>query len=82
MYDINYIYDLLIELGMFTEEELQLVTCINGFSIETLSDCLFVRYGYDVEQFIEELEENAEEEEEDKEEEEEEETLPFFLISV
>lgn len=70
MYDVNYIYDLLIELGMFTEAELQLLTKINGFNIETLEDALYCRYGYgSIDQFIEELE--GEEEEEEIEEEEE-----------
>ena len=39
-----------------TEEELQLVTDINGYSRETLDDVLYVRTGYrDFEQYLEEV---------------------------
>lgn len=68
--DVNYIYDLLIELGMFTKEELDLVIYINGFNFDTLEDCLYARYGYrSVDQFLEELEESEEEGSEEEEEE-------------
>ena len=60
------LFELLIDLNLFTEQELQLVTCINGFSMETLSDCLFCRYGYDAEQFLEEMQEEEGEEEEEE----------------
>lgn len=73
MYDVNYLYEMLVDLNMFTEEELNLITCINGFSIETLDACLYARYGSSVEQFLEELEENDEYEYDDDEDEEEEE---------
>ena len=45
----------LVNIGIATEEELQLVTDINGYSKETLDDVLYVRTGYrDWEQYIEE----------------------------
>ena len=44
--DVSYVWDFLIENAYFTEAELQLVTSINGYSIETLNDCIYVRYGY------------------------------------
>ena len=48
------LYDQLIDLNLFTEEELQLITCINGFTVETLNDCIFARYGYrDLQQILE-----------------------------
>ena len=54
---------------MFTEEELLLLTKINGFNFQTLEDALYCRFGYgSIDQFLEELQE---EEEDDKEEEEE-----------
>ncbi len=56
--NVDYIYNLLVELGMFTEAELNLLTYINGFNMETLEDALYARYGYrSADQFIEELEE-------------------------
>ena len=49
------LYDQLIDLNLFTEEELNLITCINGFTVETLNNCLFARYGYrDLSQMLEE----------------------------
>ena len=46
MDEVNRLYEDLIEGGYFTEDELQLVTDINGYSIETLNDCIYCRYGY------------------------------------
>ena len=42
----NEIWDELISRGIATEEELQLVTDINGYSEETLYDVLYARTGY------------------------------------
>lgn len=39
-------FDILVEGDIATEEEVQLVTCINGWSQETLEDILFARTGY------------------------------------
>lgn len=48
-------WDWLLDMGIATEEELQLVTDINGYSIETLNDILFARTDYrDQEQLEEE----------------------------
>lgn len=58
VYDVDYLYDLLIDLGMFTKDELNLLTYINGFNMETLEDALYARYGYrSADQLLEELEE-------------------------
>lgn len=46
MKDVNELFEKLIDEGYFTEAELQLVTSINGYSIETLNDCIYCRYGY------------------------------------
>lgn len=44
----------LIERGLFTFDELKLLTDINGFSVETLNDAIYARYGYrDLEQMLE-----------------------------
>ena len=45
MDELDKIYNELIEKGYFTEEELNLITNINGYSIETLNDCIYARYG-------------------------------------
>ena len=51
--DVNQVWDYFIESGLFTESELQLVTSLNGFSLDVLNDCLFARYGYrDLEQMF------------------------------
>jgi len=58
MYDVEDLFNQLIDLNLFTAEELELITCINGFTVETLNDCLFARYGYrDINQMLEEWEE-------------------------
>jgi len=46
MEKVNELWQKLIDEGLFTEDELQLITNINGYSIETLNDCLYARYGY------------------------------------
>lgn len=43
---IEDIYELMIEYNIATEEEINLVTCINGYNIESLEDIIFVRTGY------------------------------------
>lgn len=40
------LWDWLLDMGIATEKELQLVTDINGYSIETLNDVLYARTGY------------------------------------
>ena len=50
-------FDFLVEYGIATEEEIRLVTSINGYNEETLNDILYVRTGNrSVEQFLEEIE--------------------------
>ena len=56
-YGVDEIYELLINLGYFTRGELDLLTYVNGFNMETLEDALYCRYGYrTIEQFIYDLE--------------------------
>lgn len=56
MYNMNDIWNSIVEYGIATDEELQLVTCINGYNEETLNDVIYVRTGYhDIEQFLEEV---------------------------
>lgn len=40
------LYEILIDDELFTNEELRLLTNINGLSIETLNDAIYSRYGY------------------------------------
>ena len=46
MTDINSMYEALTEYSIATEEELQLITDINGWSEQSLLDVLYVRTGY------------------------------------
>ena len=39
-------HDELVEMGLFTKEELKLLTDINGYTIETISKAILKRYGY------------------------------------
>jgi hypothetical protein len=48
-----------ITFGIATEKEIMLVTKINGFSVETMNDILYVRTGYrSIEQIEDEEDEN------------------------
>ena len=55
-------YNYLIDNGIATEEEIAMVTCINGDNEETYCDILFARTGWRNFDFL-----NEEEEEEDEE---------------
>lgn len=46
MKKVNELWDALLENDLFTEAELQLLTSINGYNIETLNDAIYARYGY------------------------------------
>jgi len=39
-------YDTILELGLCTFEEIELVTNINGFNEQALNDIVYVREGY------------------------------------
>lgn len=53
MLTVEELYDTLVDSGLFTEPELELLTNINGFSYETLNDAIYARYEYrDYEQMI------------------------------
>lgn len=48
------LWDCLVNSGMFTNEELRLLTNINGYNMDTLNDAIYSRYGFrDYEQMIE-----------------------------
>lgn len=46
MKKVNELYDILVDEGYFTAEELSLLTMINGYNIDTLNSALYARYGY------------------------------------
>lgn len=49
--NIECVWELLVDMEIATDEELQLVTSINGYNIDTLNDVIYVRTGYhDIEQ--------------------------------
>lgn len=53
--DVNEVYNHLVDNHYFTSEELNLITNINGYTVDTLNDCLYSKYGYrDLEQLLEE----------------------------
>ena len=53
--NIEDVWGLLVDMEIATDEELQLVTSINGYNIDTLNDIIYVRTGYhDIEQLEEE----------------------------
>ena len=45
-YSADKAYDILVEYGIATEDEINLVCSINGYNIETMEDILYVRTGY------------------------------------
>ena len=52
--ELDYYWDFLIDGCIATEEELKLVTSINGYNETTLNDVLYVRTGYiSIEQYKE-----------------------------
>lgn len=56
--DISTIWDTIIEYGIATEEELSLVTAIDGYNEDTLNNVIYVRTGYrNIEQLLEDWEE-------------------------
>lgn len=55
--DINDLWDYLVNNSIATQEELELITSINGYSVDTLNDVIYARTGYhDLEQLQEESE--------------------------
>lgn len=44
---VDEVWDLLTEYGIATQEELELVTCINGYNIGALNDIIYNGYNID-----------------------------------
>ena len=53
---MNKLWDYIVETGIATEEELKLVTCINGYNEDTLNSVIYARTGYHSMEQIEECE--------------------------
>ena len=54
--DKSFIWEKIVEYGIATEDELQLVTDIVGYNLEALNDIIYARTGYrDLEQYEESL---------------------------
>ena len=55
-YTIEQVWDLLYQYDIATENELKLVTTINGYNIDSLNDILYARTGLrDIEQLLDEI---------------------------
>jgi len=53
--ELREAWDYLVDYGIATEDELSLVTSINGMNTETINDVIYARTGYhDLEQLKEE----------------------------
>ena len=53
---VDEVWDLLIEYEIATQKELELVTCINGYNIDTLNDVIYARTGFrNLDQLMEEV---------------------------
>lgn len=49
--NVEHVWEMLVDMEIATDEELQLITSINGYNIDTLNDVIYVRTGYhDMEQ--------------------------------
>jgi hypothetical protein len=54
MENTTKLFNALIDGEYFNEQELHLITAINGYSVDTLNDCIYARYGFrDYEQLTE-----------------------------
>lgn len=56
--DLNELWNTIVGYEIANDDELRLVTDINGYNEETLNDVIYARTGCrDIEQFLEEIEE-------------------------
>lgn len=54
--DIEEMWDVLVDYGIATDDEVALVTYINGANEKSMKDILYVRTGYrDFDQYLEEF---------------------------
>lgn len=54
--EVDDLWSYLVDNEFFTQAELELITSINGYNIDTLNDALYARYGYhSLDQMLEEV---------------------------
>jgi hypothetical protein len=54
--EVDDLWSYLVDNEFFTTAELELITSMNGYNIDTLNDALYARYGYrSLDQLTEEL---------------------------
>lgn len=54
--DLNKVADIIIDYGIATEDEVQLVCKINGWNIESLNSIILARTGYrDIDSYLDEF---------------------------
>lgn len=46
MNKVELLWNDVVNYGIATDEELQLITCINGYNEDALNDVVYVRTGY------------------------------------
>jgi len=44
--NLNEVWEFIIDESIATDEELQLITSINGYNLEALNDVIYARSGY------------------------------------
>lgn len=44
--NVNDLWDQIVERGIATTQELELITSINGYNVDTLNDVIYARTGY------------------------------------
>lgn len=44
--ELEYLVDTMIELGICNNDEVRLVSAINGYSVDSMLDILYARTGY------------------------------------
>jgi hypothetical protein len=54
--ELEYLVDTMVEYGICNDDEVRLVSAINGYSMESMLDILFARTGYrSLEQFFDSI---------------------------
>ena len=59
--DVESTWDYLVDKGIATEQELILVTSINGYNMESLNDVIYARTAYRTAEQLQEEDEDIEE---------------------
>ena len=54
--EVEKTWDLMVEYNIATDDEINLVTSINGYNMETLNDIIYARTGFrSIDQLMEEV---------------------------